>query len=162
MNVQNNMFTLLITIQNKPGALFKISGLIRKHRFNIESMTLARTENTTLHHLTMLLKGDKEMAERLSKQLSRIIEVVKVSEPGCEDIVTRELALIKVSLTQPGSQEEILQLLDLFRFQVIDIHPDYLMLELTGNIMKIEAFYEHMKKFGVLEFVRTATTGLVK
>jgi len=162
MNTQNNLFTLLVTIQNKPGALFKISGLIRKHRFNIESMTIARTDNAALHHLTLLLKGDKEMAERLSKQLSRIIEVVKVSEPANEDIITRELALIKVSLTQPGSQEEILQLLDLFRFQVIDIHPDYLMLELTGNNVKIEAFYEQMKKFGVLEFVRTATTGLVK
>lgn len=158
----NNYSTLILTVQNKPGVLFRISGLIRKRRFNIASLTVSATEDPDISRFTIVVEADKETVEKMAKQLYRIIEVIKVNEPSEDDIVSRELGLFKVSTTKVGSKSEISLIADHFRAKVIQIKPEYMMLEITGDEGKITGFYENMKKYGVMEFVRTGRTALFK
>ena len=162
MGAKNNLSTLIVSVQNKPGVLFKIAGLIRRRRFNIESLTVSHTQDVTISRFTILVRGEKDIVEKISKQLYRIVEVLKVSDPENHKIVARELALIKVSTKKGGSRLEIINLAKHFRARVINIHPDNLVLEITGGEEKIDAFYENMRKFGIIEFVRTGRTALFK
>ena len=159
---KETLSTLIVFVQNRPGVLFKIAGLIRKRRFNIESLTVSHTEKKDISRFTILVRGDKDIVEKMSKQLYRIVEVLKVSDPGEKDIVAKELALIKVSAQKEGSKTEISTIADHFRARVVNIHPKYVMMEISGNEAKIDAFYENMKKFGIIEFVRTGRTALFK
>lgn len=160
--MNNNLSTLIVSVQNRPGVLFKIAGLIRRRRFNIESLTVSHTENPQVSRFTILVRGEKDVVEKISKQLYRIVEVIKVSGPNEEEIVARELALLKVSTSKPGSRIEISNIVGHFRARVVNVHPEYMMLEVTGDEEKIDAFYENMRKFGVIEFVRTGRTALFK
>lgn len=160
--MNNNLSTLIVSVQNKPGVLFKIAGLIRRRRFNIESLTVSHTENPEVSRFTILVRGEKDIVEKMSKQFYRIVEVLKVSDCQDEEIVARELALIKVSTSKQGSRMEISNIAGHFRARVINVHPKYMMLEVTGDEEKIDAFYENMKKFGIIEFVRTGRTALFK
>ena len=162
MKTKNNLSTLIVLVQNKPGVLFRIAGVIRRRRFNIESLTVSHTERPEISQFTILVNGDKETVEKMSKQLYRIVEVLKVCDLEEKDIVARELALLKISTNKPGSKTEVSTIADHFRAKVVNIHPKYMVLELTGNEEKIDAFYENMKKFGVLEFVRTGRTASFK
>lgn len=162
MDKNNNLSTLIVAVQNKPGVLFRIAGLIRRRRFNIESLTVSHTENPQISRFTILVRGEKDIVEKMSKQLYRIVEVLKVSDPLSSEIVARELALIKVSLRKEGSRIEISNIAKHFRAKVVNIHPDYMILEITGDEEKIDAFYANMKKFGIIEFVRTGRTALFK
>lgn len=160
--MKNNLSTLIVSVQNRPGVLFKIAGLIRRRRFNIESLTVSHTENPKISRFTILVRGEKDIVEKMSKQLYRIVEVLKVSDPSNEEIVARELALIKVSTKKEGARLEISSIVDHFRARVVNIHPEYMMIEVTGDEEKIDAFYENMRKYGIIEFVRTGRTALFK
>src|SRR3989338_9714201 len=162
MNIKNNLSTLIVSVQNRPGVLFRIAGLIRRRRFNIESLTVSHTENPQLSRFTILVRGDKETVEKMSKQLYRIVKVLKVSDPKDVEIVAKELALIKVSIKKDGSRVEITNIANHFRARVVNVNPEYMILEVTGNEEKIDAFYENTRKFGIIEFVRTGRTALFK
>lgn len=160
--MRNNLSTLIVSVQNRPGVLFRIAGLIRKRRFNIESLTVAHTENPEISRFTIVVRGAQDIVEKMSKQLYRIVEVLKVSDPKEGEIVVRELALLKVSTKKKGSRLEISNLAKHFRARVINIKPEEMVLEVTGDEEKIDAFYENMRKFGIIEFVRTGRTALFK
>ena len=162
MKSKNNLSTLIVFVQNKPGVLFKIAGVIRRRRFNIESLTVSHTERPEVSRFTILVNGDKETIEKMNKQLYRIVEVLKISDPDEKDLVARELALFKVSTNKAGSKTEVSTVASHFRAKVVNIHPQYMILELTGPEEKIDAFRENLKKFGILEFVRTGRTALFK
>lgn len=162
MKAINNLSTLIVSVENKPGVLFKIAGLIRRRRFNIESLTVSHTENPEFSRFTILVRGDKDVVEKISKQLYRIVEVLKVSDPDKEDIVSRELALIKVSIKKKGSRLEISNIARHFRSKIVNVSPDFMIVEITGDEGKIDSFYTNMKKFGIIEFVRTGRTALFK
>lgn len=162
METKNNLSTLIVSVQNKPGVLFRIAGLIRRRRFNIESLTVSHTENSQISRFTILVQGEKDIVEKMSKQLYRVVEVLKVSDPNPTEIVARELALVKVSIKKQGSRIEVSNIANHFRAKVVDIHPEYMILEITGDEEKIEAFHKNMKKFGIIEFVRTGRTALFK
>lgn len=162
MATKNNLYTLIVTVQNKPGVLFKIAGLIRRRRFNIESLTVSHTENSDISRFTIFVHGEEDIVEKMSKQLYRIIEVLKICDPKQSDIVARELALIKVSTRKKGSKIEIADIAKHFRAKVVNVDPEYLILEITGNEEKIDSFYSNMRKFGIIEFVRTGRTALFK
>lgn len=162
METKNNLSTLIVSVQNKPGVLFKIAGLIRRRRFNIESLTVSHTQDPTVSRFTILVCGEKDIVEKMSKQLYRIIEVLKVYDPAGNKIVARELALVKVSTKKNGSRIELTNIAKHFRARVIDILPQYMTFEVTGDEEKIDAFYENMRKFGIIEFVRTGRTALFK
>lgn len=162
MQTKNNLSTLIVTVQNKPGVLFKIAGPIRRRRFNIESLTVSHTEKSDISRFTIVVRGEKEIVEKMSKQLYRIIEVLKVSDPDPSEIVARELALIKVSIKKQGSRMEISNIAKYFRARVVNVHLEYMILEITGDEEKIDAFYQNMRKYGIIEFVRTGRTALFR
>lgn len=162
MNKNNNLSTLIVSVQNRPGVLFRIAGLIRRRQFNIESLTVSHTENADISRFTILVRGNKDIVEKMSKQLYRIVEVLKVSDPSESQIVARELALFKVSTNKRVSKKEIAEIAKHFRAKVVNVNPKYLIYELTGDEEKIDAFYENMKRFGIIEFVRTGRTALFK
>lgn len=162
MQAKNNLSTLIVSVQNRPGVLFKIAGLIRRRRFNIESLTVSHTENQQLSRFTIWVKGEKDVVEKMSKQLYRIVEVLKVSDPHSDEIVARELALVKVSTKKTGSRIEISNIAKHFRAKVVNIHPEYMILEITGDETKIDSFHMNMQKFGIIEFVRTGRTAIFK
>lgn len=162
MQTKNNLSTLIVTVQNKPGVLFKIAGLIRRRRFNIESLTVSHTEKSDISRFTILVRGEEDIVEKMSKQLYRIVEVLKISDPKESEIVARELALIKVSTRLNNSKTEISEIVKHFRAKVVGVDPEYLIFEITGNEEKIDSFYTNMRKFGIIEFVRTGRTALYK
>ncbi len=162
MQTNNNLSTLIVTVENKPGVLFRISGLIRRRRFNIESLTVSHTENSEISRFTILVRGEKDIVEKMSKQLYKIVEVLKVSDPNEKEIVARELALIKVSTKRKGSSMEISAIARHFRAKVVNVDPEFMVFEVTGNEAKIDSFYGNMRKFGIIEFVRTGRTALFK
>lgn len=162
MQNKNNLSTLIVSVQNKPGVLFRIAGLIRRRRFNIESLTVSHTENSEISRFTILVRGEKDVVEKMSKQLYRIIEVLKVSDPTPDEIVARELALIKVSIRKPGARIEVSNIAKHFRAEIVNIHPKYMIVEITGDEKKIDSFYTNMRKFGIIDFVRTGRTALFK
>lgn len=160
--MNNNLSTLIVTVQNKPGVLFRIAGLIRRRRFNIESLTVSHSENAEISRFTILVRGEKDIVEKMSKQLYKIVEVLKVSDPDEKEIVAKELALIKVSTKKSGSSVKITNISKHFRTKVVNIDPEFMILEITGSEDKIDSFYNNMKKFGIIEFVRTGRTALFK
>lgn len=162
MEKRENLSTLIVSVQNKPGVLFRIAGLIRRRRFNIESLTVSHTQNQNISRFTILVKGEKDIVEKMSKQLYRIVEVLKINDPLEKEIVARELALIKVSAKKEGSKLEISTIARHFRAKIVVMCPLYMIVEITGNEEKIDAFYENMRKFGIIEFVRTGRTALFK
>ncbi|MCJ7740582.1 acetolactate synthase small subunit [Candidatus Microgenomates bacterium] len=162
MSNKETLSTLIVFVENKPGVLFKISGLIRKRRFNIESLTVSHTENPGVSRFTIVVRGDNEIVEKMSKQLYRVVEVLKVCDPQSDEIIVRELALVKVSTKKQKSKSEINTIAKHFRAKAVGIRPQHITYEITGDEEKIDAFYENMKKFGVIEFVRTGRTALYK
>lgn len=162
MKKRTNLRTLIVTVENKPGVLFKIAGLIRKRQFNIESLTVSHAENEEVSRFTILVNGEEDIIEKMSKQLYRIIEVLKVSDPDEKDIIAKELALLKVSTAKKDSRIEITTIAKHFRAKEINIQPSSMTLEITGSEEKIDGFYENMKKYGIVEFVRTGRTAILK
>ncbi len=160
--MKQQLTTLIVTVQNRPGVLYKISGLIRKRRFNIESLTVSHTETTGISRFTIVVNGDEMVVEKMSKQLYRIIEVLKVQEVADKNMVARELGLFKVSTAKTGSRLEISTIARHFRARVVQVAEKHMILELTGKEDKIDALRAVLRKFGMIDFVRTGRTALVK
>lgn len=162
LNMDKSLKTLIVSVQNKPGVLYKISGLIRKRRFNIESLTVSHTETPGVSRFTIVVNGDEAIVEKMSKQLYRIIEVLKIQDVGDQDIVARELGLFKVSTSKPGSRVELTTVARHFRGRVVQVGEKHMIIELTGKEDKIDSFREVVRKFGIMDFVRTGRTALIR
>ncbi|HXG09496.1 MAG TPA: acetolactate synthase small subunit [Gemmataceae bacterium] len=148
-------------VQNQPGVLAHISGMLASRGFNIDSLAVGETENPDLSRMTFVVHGDDAMLEQVRKQLDKIVTVVKVQDISSEDYVERDLMLIKVQ-APPEKRNEIVLLVEMFRGRVVDISPDNLMIEVSGQERKIEAFIELMRPYGILELARTGRIALVR
>jgi acetolactate synthase-1/3 small subunit len=148
-------------VQNRPGVLATISGMLASRDFNIISLAVGETEEPTLSRMTFVVHGDDAELEQVRKQLDKIVTVVKVHDISSEDYVERDLMLIKVSATA-GQRTEITLLVEMFRGRVVDISLDTLMVEISGQERKIEAFIELMRPYGILELARTGRIALVR
>ncbi|NLO81960.1 MAG: acetolactate synthase small subunit [Clostridiales bacterium] len=142
-----------VLVENQPGVLAKVAGLFSRRGFNIESLAVGTTEDPTVSRMTIVVEGDENVIEQVAKQLNKLIDVIKVADIA-QDSVARELALIKVHAT-PATRNEIIQIVSVFRAQVVDISRDSLIVEITGDEDKINAFVEMLKDFGIKEMVRT-------
>lgn len=162
MDKRQHLKTLIVTVQNRPGVLYKISGLIRKRRFNIESLTVSHSLKPGISQFTIVVNGDEAIVEKMSKQLYRIIEVLKIHEVNESDIVARELALFKVSTSKPGSRVEISTIVEHFRGRVTQVGEKHMVIEVTGREEKIDSFRKIMQPFGIIDFVRTGRTALLR
>jgi acetolactate synthase-1/3 small subunit len=147
-------------VENKPGVLHSVANMFRRRDFNIESITVGRTEQEDLSRMTITVKGDEKTLEQVVKQMNKLIDVVKVTRLEPENIVTRELALIKVNVPDNKSRSDVINCVDVFRGRVVDVSPETLTIEITGTSDKIDAFLNLMKTYGIMELARTGLTAL--
>jgi acetolactate synthase-1/3 small subunit len=147
-------------VENKPGVLHSIANMFRRRDFNIESITVGPTEQHDLSRMTITVNGDEKTLEQVVKQMSKLIDVVKVSRLEPENIVTRELALIKVNIPDNKSRSDVINCVEVFRGRVVDVSPTSLTMEITGTPDKIDAFLNLMRTYGIMELARTGLTAL--
>ena len=148
-------------VQNVPGVLSHISGMLASRGYNIDSLAVGETENPKLSRMTFVMVGDDNVLEQVRKQLEKIVTVVRVDDVSARDYVERDLMLIKVA-APPGRRSEIRELTDIFRGRIVDVAPEMVMIEISGQERKIESFIEMMRPFGILELVRTGRIAMVR
>ena len=147
-------------VEHKPGVLYNVSNLFRCRGFNIDNISVGPAEEVGLARMTIMVRGDDRTIEQVIKQLNKLIDVIKVTRLDPENIVTRELALIKVNAPNSKARSDIINYADIFRARVVDVSSESLMIELTGTSDKIDAFIGLMKPFVVKEVARTGITAL--
>jgi len=147
-------------VEHKPGVLYKVSNMFRRRNFNIESISVGPIEPRDLARMTITVRGDEKTVEQVIKQLAKLIDVIKVSRLDPDRTVQRELALIKVYSPDTRSRSDIVNYINIFRARVVDVSTESLIVEITGDSEKIDAFIELMKPFGVKEIARTGITAL--
>jgi acetolactate synthase-1/3 small subunit len=146
-------------VQNQPGVLAQIAGMFASRGFNIDSLVVGETDRHDLSRMTIVVNGDDKLLEQVRKQLEKVVTVVKVQDYADVAYVERDLALIKVNCTLTN-RAEILQLVEVFRARVVDIGPNHVMIELSGQEGKLEAFIEQVRPYGIRELARTGTIAM--
>ena len=153
--------TLVALVEDKPGVLNRIASLFRRRAFNIQSLAVGGSEHPGLSRMTIVTGGDAAQVEQVRKQLEKLINVVKVSDITEEGMVTRELALIKVKATA-STRSEIMQIVDIFRANIVDVAPGSLTVEVTGDENKLNSLLGLLRDFGVKELSRTGRIALTR
>ena len=153
--------TLAVLVENHPGVLTRVAGLFSRRGYNIDSLTVGRTENSQISRMTIVVSGDAKVLEQVTKQLNKLIDVIKICDVTKEEYVDRELILLKVN-TDPATRGEIIQIVDIFRARIVDIGQTTLTIEATGDEGKISAIIESLKSFGVRELVRTGKIAMLR
>ena len=146
--------TISVLVVNQSGVLSRISGLFSGRGFNIESLNVAETNEPGVSRMTIITLGDDKKIEQITKQLNKLIDVIKVVDLTEEHFVDRELILVKMN-SEPRVREEILRIVDIFRAKVIDVSPDNYTVEITGDEGKIKGFLDLLKPLGIKEIVRS-------
>jgi len=154
-----NKHVLSLLVEDQPGVTSRISGLFTRRGYNIESFSSGSTEIPGVTRITIVVKGDHEVLEQIQKQLNKLVDVVKIKELPPEESVYRELALIKVSANDQN-RASVLEIVEIFRGKVIDVASDCVILEVTGDHQKLEAFIDLMEPYGIREIARTGITAL--
>jgi len=143
-----------VLVENKAGVLAKISGLFSRRGFNIESLAVGPTDDEKISRITLAANAEEHSIEQIIKQLYKLINVIKIQELDPSNIVERELVLIKVS-ADSKTRPEILEIVSVFRANIVDVGKKTIMIEITGNSSKVKALEDLLKPFGILELVRT-------
>jgi len=152
---------LSAVVHNQPGVLAQISGMLASRGFNIDSLAVGETEDPNLSRMTFVVNGDDGVLEQVRKQLDKVVPVVKVQDISSEDYVERDLMLIKVQ-APAAKRMEISLLVEMFRGRVVDIGHDSMIIEVSGQENKIEAYIDLMRPYGILELARTGRIALVR
>jgi acetolactate synthase-1/3 small subunit len=153
--------TISILVNNQPGVLQRVSGLFGRRGFNIESITVGESEELGLSRMVVVTVGDDNTLEQISKQLYKLVDVIKVIDLSSNPMVARELALIKVN-AEPGMRPEVLGVVETFRAAVVDIGPNSLIVQVVGDSDKIDAMVELLRPYGIRELSRTGVTAMVR
>jgi len=151
--------TISALVENKPGVLARISGLFSTRGFNIDSLAVGETEQHDISRMTIVVKGDERILEQVIKQLNKLIDVIKVNDFVEQPHVERDLVLIKVNAGK-GKRSEVLEIIDIFRARIVDVAPNSLIVEMTGDEEKIFALVNMLKPFGIKEMVRTGIVAM--
>jgi acetolactate synthase-1/3 small subunit len=146
-------------LENESGALSRVAGLFSARGYNIESLTVAPTEDGTLSRLTLVTSGSDEVIEQITKQLNKLVDVVKLVDLTEGQHIEREMLLIKVKAVN-GMRDEVKRLVDIFRGRIIDVTEGAYTIELTGTGDKLDAFIEAVRNAGILEVVRSGVSGI--
>jgi len=154
--------TLSVLVENKAGVLSRVTGLFSRRGYNIESLAVGPCEEPGMSRITIVCIGDDAGIEQVMKQLNKLIDVIKVSDLTDSERVERELALIKVAAEPGTARNEIIQLAQIFRAQIVDVGTKTMVLQVVGNTEKIDALETILRQFGVREFVRTGKIGILR
>ncbi|CAA7601665.1 acetolactate synthase [Acididesulfobacillus acetoxydans] len=155
------LHTLAVLVENHPGVLTRVSGLFARRAYNIESLSVCRTEDPDISRMTIVVDGDDQVLEQVTKQLHKLVVVHKVVDLTSEAVVNRELALVRVKVNA-DSRLEVLQTVDVFRGQVVDMGRSSVIVELTGDGEKIDAFVRTVRPYGLMELVRTGKIAILR
>lgn len=150
---------LSLTMENEPGALSRIVGLFSQRWYNIDSMTVAATEDPTLSKLTITTHGDNKVIEQITKQLNKLVDVLKVVDLTESKHIERELMLIKVNAVGPR-REEVARCVEIFRGQIVDVSPTSYTVQISGDTAKVEAFITAMSEMGIIDMSRSGVVGI--
>jgi len=153
---------LSAVVQNVPGVLAHISGMLASRGYNIDSLAVGETDEPELSRMTFVVVGDNRVLEQIRKQLEKIVTVVKVVDVSSQDYVERDLMLMKVKCPPGPTRTEIRELVDIFRGRIVDVGPDEVMVEISGRENKVIAFIDRMRPFGISELVRTGRIAMVR
>jgi len=153
--------TISLLVENKPGVLSRVAGLFSGRGFNIESLSVAETIDPKISRMTILTTGNDQILEQINKQLNKLINVIKVIDFKNNEYVGRELALIKVNVTNEN-RSEILSIIDVFRGKVVDVSTESYTVEITGDKNKIEAIIDLFRPMGIKEIARTGSAALIR
>jgi len=148
-------------VQNIPGVLSHISGMLASRGYNIDSLAVGETEDPELSRMTFVVVGDDNVLEQVRKQLEKIVTVVRVDDISAKEHVERDLMLMRIRVPE-GRRSEIRELAEIFRGRIVDVAPEAVMIEISGQEQKIEAFIEMMRPFGILELARTGRIAMVR
>lgn len=151
--------TISVIVENKPGVLSRVSGLFSRRGFNIESLAVGTTEDPSMSRMTIVVEGDENDLEQITKQLYKLIDTLKVFDLPAEKAIERELMLVKVAANEK-TRQEITQIVDIFRGKVVDVAENSLTIELSGDTAKVEGAEKLLQKFGIKELVRTGKIAL--
>ncbi len=149
-------------VQNVPGVLSHISGMLASRGYNIDSLAVGETENPQLSRMTFVVVGDDRVLDQVRKQLEKVVTVVEVEDISSQDFVERDLVLVRLKATKGATRSEIFELVEIFRAKVVDVGPDEVMVELSGRESKIEAFIDRLRPYGINQLVRTGRIALVR
>jgi len=153
--------TITVLVENKPGVLARVSGLFARRGFNIESLAVSITDDPSISRMTIAVGGDDTVLEQITKQLNKLIDVIRVIDYQDLAIVQRELAMVKVNADQ-NSRGEIMQIADIFRAKIIDVSDKTFTIEATGSVDKVNAIIEMLESFGIKEMVRTGRIAMMR
>ena len=153
--------TLVALVKDKPGVLNRMASLFRRRGFNIESIAVGHSEIAGLSRMTIVVNGTAAIVEQVRKQVDKVVDVVKVVDITDNNITTRELALIKVRATS-ANRSEIIEIVDIFRANIVDVAADSLTIEITGDEEKIESLLTLIRSFGIREIARTGRIAMVR
>ncbi|RME61922.1 MAG: acetolactate synthase small subunit [Caldilineae bacterium] len=154
-------YTLVAWMRDKPGVLNRISGMLRRRNFNIDSLQVSHSETPGISRMTFVVDGDDRVADQVIKQMRKLVDVTRVENITDRPAVLRELALIRVQTTKE-SRAEILQFCDIYRAQVVDVAMDSLVVQVVGSEEKVDSVLELLQNFGILELVRTGRVALAR
>jgi acetolactate synthase-1/3 small subunit len=149
-----------VTVRDRPGVLVRIAGLFARRGFNIESLSVAQSEEPGVSRTTFVVTGEDSVLEQVQKQLQKLIDVIKVIDHSQSKFIDRELMLIKVAVRTPEDRVEIRQIAQDFRARIVDVARHALVFEVTGDEGKMNAFIEQMRDFGIVEVIRTGRVAL--
>ena len=153
------MHTLSVLVENRPGVLSRVSGLFTRRGFNIESLAVSPTETPDLSRMTITVDASRFPIEQITKQLDKLIDVIKIRDLDPENMVARELALLKVR-ADASARSEVIQLVEIFEAKIIDVTADTLTIQITGESDVLVQFEELMSAFGIIELVKTGVVAL--
>jgi acetolactate synthase I/III small subunit len=153
--------TINVLVENEFGVLARVAGLFSGRGFNIESLSVAETLDPSISTMTIVTRGDDQVLEQITKQLNKLISVIKVTDLLGKEYVAREMVLVKVA-AKTETRAEILNITDIFRGKVVDVSPKHYTIEVTGDVEKINAFLELLKPMGIKEVARTGQVALVR
>jgi len=153
--------TIIAWMEDKPGVLSRVAGLFRRRNFNIESLTVGHSETPGISRMTFVVDGDDRQIHQVQAQLFKLINVTAIEDVTNDPTVVRELALIKVRATS-GNRAEIIQLVDIYRANIVDVDVDSLIIQIAGSEERIDSLVKLLHNFGILEMVRTGQVAMVR
>jgi acetolactate synthase-1/3 small subunit len=151
--------TFIVHVEDQPGVLTRVTSLIRRRGFNIESLTVGHTERAGVSRMTIVMDSDERAVPRIEANLYKLVNVIRVENITPQPVVFRDLAMIKVAAKE-ASRGAIMQLVDVFRARVVDVSPESLIIEITGTEDKIDGLVEMLRPYGVLEMARTGRVAM--
>ena len=159
MKNREKRYTLAILVNNQPGVLMRVVSLFSRRGYNIDSLSVGETENIEFSRITIVISGDREIVEQIKKQVGKLIDVKRVYEMKRTSSIQRELVMVKVA-TNASTRTEIIELGQIFKAKINDVTAETVTLEMTGDLDKIQSFYDLLSPYGIVEMSRTGITAL--